>query len=313
MRILSLVTSDYAKFYKQQVAGLRERGHTVRTVSLSGTKVEDGVDTGSRSPTAYLRFYPRAVAAAAGEYDLVHANYGLTAPPAVVQPFQPTVLSLWGSDLMGSFGAMSSVCSRFADEVVVMSDEMKAELGRDCHVIPHGIDLDRFKPQPQSEARDALGWDHDKRYVLFPYGPSRAIKNFSRAEHIVEAARQQLDVPVELATMSGEPHERVPLYMNAADALILSSNREGSPNTVKEAMACNLPVISVAVGDVSEQLDGVSHSTVSTDNAELAAGLRSVLASPERSNGREAVAHLSLDFQLDRIESVYASVLRGGS
>ncbi len=312
MRILSLVTSDHAKFYRQQVAGLRDRGHTVRTVSLSGTKVEDGIDKGGRSPAAYLRYYPRAVAAAAGEYDIVHANYGLTAPPAVVQPFQPVVLSLWGSDVMGKYGAVSEFCSRFADEVVVMSEEMDAELACDCHVIPHGIDLQRFKPQPQSKARDALGWDHDTRYVLFPYSPSRSVKNYPRAKRIVESARSGIDAPVEITTMSGEPHERVPLYMNAADALVLSSKREGSPNTVKEAMACNLPVISVAVGDVEAQLAGVSQSTASSDDDELAAALKTVLAAPERSNGREAVAYLALDRQLDRIESVYESVLPGG-
>lgn len=312
MDILSLVTSDHAKFYRQQIDGLRARGHTVDVRSLSGMKVKDGVDQGGRSVTAYARYYPQAVADAFGSYDLVHANYGLTAPPAVVQPCCPVVLSLWGSDVMGTYSRVSKLCARFADAVIVMSEEMSDELGRPCHVIPHGIDLDRFSPQPQAEARTELGWDHDSYHVLFPYGPSRAVKNFPRAKRIVAAASEGLDRPVELQTMSGEPHERVPTYMNAADVLVLTSHSEGSPNTVKEALACNLPVVSVAVGDVRTQLAGVSHSTVSSDDDELTAALRAVLQAGDRSNGRETVEHLRVDRQLDRVEAVYRSVLPQG-
>lgn len=308
MRILSLVTSDHAKFYGQQVAGLRERGHAVDVVSVPGAPVKDGVEVGGRSAAAYAKYYPRAVAAAAKNYDVVHANYGLVAPPAVVQPFHPVVLTFWGSDLLGEYGWLSRLCARFADAVVVMSPEMADAVGSDAHVIPHGIDLELFRPMPQREAQAELGWDPDAAHVLFPYGPSRTEKNFPRAERIVEQVRSQFDGRLELQTMSGVPHERVPWYMNAADVLLFTSNREGSPNTVKEAMACNLPVVSTDVGDVSERLDGVAHSTTASDDTALADALLAALQAGERSDGREAVAAIGLDKQLDRIEDIYQSI-----
>jgi len=308
MRVLSLVTSENANFYRQQIAGLRGRGHDVDVLSVPGQRVNDGTKTGRRPASAYLRYYPRAVLAAAGNYDFVHANYGLTAPPAVVQPFRPAVLTFWGSDLTGDVSRLSRVCARYADAVVVMSEEMADLVDRDCHVIPHGVDFDTFRPLSRTEARETVGWDGEARHVLFPYGPSRSVKDFPRAERIVELARARLDPRVALHTMSGVPHERVPWYMNAADAMLLVSKREGSPNTVKEALACNLPVVSTDVGDLARRLDGVSRSVVGRSDAELADGLVEVLRDGKRSNGREAVADLRLENQLDRIEAVYREV-----
>lgn len=310
MQILSLVSNGDSKFYRQQVAGLRARGHVVDTLAVPGRRRENGSDLETRSVTTYAAYYARAVAAQLGEYDLVHAHYGLTAPPAVVPPDHPVVLTLWGSDLMGEYGWLSRTCSRFADAVVVMSQEMADQLDGDCHVIPHGVDFDRFRPMPQAEARAELGWDRDAHHVLFPYGPSRQVKDFPRARRIVERARPEIDAPVELQTMTGVAHERVPRYMNAADALLLTSKREGSPNTVKEALACNCPVIATDVGDVAERLDGVAHSTAASDDAELADALVETLRAGERSDGREAISHLSRENQLDQIESVYRSVAR---
>lgn len=308
MRILSFVTNSDSKFYRQQVAGLRARGHTVDTLAVPGHRDRNGARMESRSVSAYLRYYVRTVGAAVGTYDLVHANYGLAGPPAVVQPFHPVVLTLWGSDLMGEYGWLGRICSRFADAVVVMSTEMADELDCECHVIPHGVDLDLFRPVSQTDARADLGWDQDTHYVLFPYDSSRRVKDFPRAQRIVERVRSELDDPVELQTMSGVPHDRVPRYMNAADALLLTSKREGSPNTVKEALACNLPVVATDVGDVSERLDSVSHSTAAGDDDVLVNALRDVLRAGERSDGREAVADLRIENQLDRIEAVYRSV-----
>lgn len=308
MHILSFVTSDNTNFYRQQVAGLRDRGHTVDVFPVPGDIGNDGYRAGRRPVSACFWYFPHAILGEAGEYDVVHANYGLTGPPAVVQPFHPTVLTLWGSDVTGSISLLSRVCSRFADAVVVMSREMADIIGCDCHVIPHGIDLETFRPLSQSTAREEVGWGCEAHQVLFPYGPSRAVKNFSRAKHVVNLARVRLDAPVELQTMPGVPHDHVPWYMNAADAMLLTSKRERSPNTVKEALACNLPVVATNVGDIARQLDDVTLSTANDDDEVLVDGLVEALQSGERSNGRESIIDLGLENQLDRIEAVYELV-----
>jgi len=305
LRVLSLVTNHRARFYRQQLDLLRERGFTVDVVT-----VPDRTNgPGSRQLVDYARFYLAALRASRGEYDVVHANYGLSAPPAVVQWFHPTVVSLWGSDLLGTYGAVGRVAARLADEVVVMSEEMAAELDRDVNVIAHGIDLDRFRPESQADCRADLGWDQEAAQVLFPYPPDRAVKNYPRAERIVAAAAAELDGKIELQTVSGVPHEEMYKYMNAADVLLLTSDREGSPNSVKEAMACNLPVVSVDVGDVADRLTGVSPSAVHTDDSALAEALVDIVRRGEWSNGREQIRELSLDEQVDRLVAVYRAAL----
>lgn len=306
MRILSLVTNGHSMFYRQQATGLRERGHVVDTVAVPGRS-----KSGTRSRLTYAGYYPRAVAAAAGDYDVVHANYGLTGPPAVLQPFHPVVLSLWGSDLLGEYDWVARGCARFAEEVVVMSAEMAGLVDRPCHVIPHGIDLDLFRPIPQDEAREAVGWNGESKQVLFPYDPSRELKDFPRAERVVDLVRESYDGRIELQSLGSVDHDRIPLYMNAADAMLLTSKHEGAPNTVKEALACDLPVIGTDVGDLRERLDGIDGCAVSDDDDELAAALRATLASNERANGRPAVADLALSRQLDRIERVFRSAMDG--
>jgi glycosyltransferase involved in cell wall biosynthesis len=127
---------------------------------------------------------------------------------------------------------------------------------------------------------------------------------------VADAAADALDDPVTFHSVSGVPHAEMPTYMNAADALLLTSNREGSPNTVKEAMACNLPVVATDVGDVAERLDGVSPAAVGETDAELITGLIEVLEADARSDGRDHVRDVSLESMAERIRTVYADVLR---
>ncbi len=310
MRVLNLVPTRESRFFQQQVAHLRDRGVEQTTLAVPGRKEYDDGDTSTRSPLDYARLYPRVLEESFGDYDLIHANYGLTAPHAVLQPNLPVVVSLWGTDLMGKYGWVSKLCSRFADETVVMSPVMADVLGGDCRVIPHGVDLEKFQPAPQSDAREELGWRDDAYHVLFPYPPERGVKDYPRAERVADGARDRLDGELALHAVTGVPHDEMPTYMNGADALLLTSRREGSPNAVKEALACNLPVVATDVGDVATRLDGVTHSRACSTDAELVDALADALAADERSNGREVVREVSIERTNERLYDVYREVVR---
>jgi glycosyltransferase involved in cell wall biosynthesis len=309
MQVLNLVTNADAPFYEQQVEALQRRGISGTTLSVAGSRDVTDEEAGGRSPLDYVGFYGRVLRAALEPYDLVHANYGLTAPMALAQPHRPVVLTLWGSDLLGELAPLSRWCARRADAVIVMSEEMADALAVDCHVIPHGIDLELFRPMPRREARAAVGWRADARHVLFPYAAKREMKDYPRAERVVKRVRDRLNGDIVLQTLHDVPHERMPLYMNAADALLLTSKSEGSPNSVKEAMACNLPVVATDVGDVGERLAGVDPAHVCRTDQQLVDGLVDVLERGGPSDGRAAIEPLGVDRMGERIRAVYESVL----
>ena len=306
MRVLNPVSNAEARFYQQQVAELSGRDVTVRTLPVPGDYVTDSAE--SRSVLDYARLIP-SVWANLADFDIVHANYGLTGPAALAQRSRPVVLSLWGTDLYGQYGWLSRRCARLSDAVVVMSEAMAAELDQDCHVVPHGVDIDLFAPMSRADARTQLGWDEGSHHVLFPYSTTTDVKDYPRAERVVADASERLDAPVQLQVIKGEPHNRMPLYMNAADSLLLTSKWEGSPNATKEAMACNLPIVATDVGDIDEQLRGVSRSYVCGTDADLTDGLVDVLASGERSDGRDRAREYSLERMGDRLVDIYDSVL----
>ena len=307
MDVLTLTTYADAPFMTQQQAALEERGVSFSTLPVAGEVAAD-VD---RNPTDYLRTVPRVVREArTGDYDLIHAHYGLTGPMALAQRRLPVVLSLWGSDVHGPVAPVSRASAQFCDAVVVMSEEMAGALGVDCRVIPDGVDLERFTPEPQAQAKRRVGWDDDTdaANVLFPYPPAREVKNHPRAERIVTVVDNLLERPVRLRTVHGVAHDAVADYMNAADALLLTSHSEGSPNSVKEALACNCPVVATDVGDVQERLAGVEPSHVASSDEALVRGLIDVIERDERSNGREAAREVSIDQTADRMLAIYEQV-----
>lgn len=336
MKTLQIVTTTNHSFFNAQVAELRQNGIEcdIITASLPRTKYErlGGPITGRLLPdwghtvpyyalnalAAHPRILTRILQ---NEYDVIHANSGLTAPFALLQPEGPVVQTFWGSDLMGDYlyGQYDRVCTFCAnrfDAAIVRNEAMKQKLDGDAHVIPAGVDMDLFKPQPQDEAQQEVDWSPDKRHILFPSAArpkSESMKaerkNYPLAKAVVDEANKQLDEDLVLQTVYGVDHDRIPTYMNAADVLILSSKLEGSPNTVKEALACNLPVVSTDVGDVRERLRGVEPSAVGTSKDELVEGLVEVIEYGGRSNGREQVRPLSWTQIGKQIVDVYETVV----
>lgn len=305
---------SHSIFVARQVDDLRALGVEVDVLSYLG-----GGD-----PRSYLRARRRfAEMTRAAAYDLIHAHFGqsfLVAAGAGVRRAVPLVMTFHGSDLFGVAGrfgysprtpllrAISRRAARTADAVIVPSRRLAARLpaGVRPKVIPIGIDMDVFRPRPRDEARGALGLGGEERLVLFGGSPRQPVKRIGLARAVVDA----LPAPgARLVTIEDRPQDEVALWMAACDALLLTSRHESGPTMVKEALACDLPVVSLDVGDVAEwvgDLDGASVCP-SEDPGVLAAHLDRVLegSGTFRSDGRGRDAVRSLERS-----AVAATVLR---
>jgi glycosyltransferase involved in cell wall biosynthesis len=296
----------------------------------AGVEVDVHEFVGARDPRNYVRAWMEVRRRLrTGRYDVVHAQFGQSALAALPCPV-PLVITLRGDDLLGvlhdtrgtvtPMGRLLSLVTKFAarraDAVIVVAEHMKSLLdhGIDAAVIPSGLNLDLFRLMPQQEARRAAELPLDKKLVLFVGAPDLARKRYGLAREAVDLVAQRL--PAELVLGWGVPHDRMPLLMNACDALIFTSLQEGSPNAVKEALACNLPVVSVPVGDVAERLRGVAGCELCADDRPetLAAALERVLRRGTRATSRAAVANLDERLIAERVIGVYSrAMLRRGS
>nr|WP_255171802.1 glycosyltransferase family 4 protein [Natrononativus amylolyticus] len=305
MRVLQLVNTPRS-FFEKQVDVLERLGVECTTLTVPGVHSPEE----TRSPVDYAKYYPQVLNHLRGDYDLVHAHYGLMGPFAIAQPAVPTVLTLWGSDLMMDHPfvpRLSRLSARLSDAVIVPSRVMGEALSTPHHLVPWGIDTELFRPIDRDRAREHVGWVTDEPIALFPYKAGREVKNYPLAERVVDAA----DAEVDLRTLNDVPYEDVPYYMNAADLVLVTSRRESGPMVVKEAAACNVPVVSTDVGFVRETIEDVSHSYVCTSVDELVAGLEAVVRDRPRSDGRERVDGLSLESSGEHVRAVYRNVLAG--
>ena len=256
--------------------------------------------------------------------DLVHAHFGtVTAFATVVAAKVPVVITFRGSDLNPSPSdglirnavqkLLSNLAARSANAVILVSRELRDRLWLDHpngRVIPTGVDLDLFSPASSELARLELGWNLEEKIILFNAGNSPRVKRLDLAEQAVELLRQHMP-GVSMKILRGlTPHDQLPLHMNAADCLLLTSDFEGSPDIIKEALACNLPIVSVDAGDVKERTSGVTRTAiVARDPAAIANEMALILSSNERSNGREKIRELDASKIRDAVIQVYTEIL----
>jgi glycosyltransferase involved in cell wall biosynthesis len=244
---------------------------------------------------------------------------------------RPVLVTFHGTDLLaGRAGGLlhalslrvgvvaSHRAARRAAGVIVVSTTLLDALPRDLDrsrvwVIPNGVDLKLFRPLERSECQRTLGWDPARRHVLFPASPSRPVKRFALAEAAVALANEN-GADVQLHALDGVAHEDVPVWLNAASAVLLTSAHEASPVIVKEALACNVPVVSVDVGDVGERIAEVDGCFIAAPTpGDLADKLARTLAHPGRIAGREGIAELSLERIAIRVRAIYASLTNGAA
>ena len=252
-------------------------------------------------------------------YDLIYAHFGLSGWVSRFQWKVPVVVKFMGDDVLGQFDwrgritltgrfyqLSSIILARFLQGAIVMSQEMKQKLHRkDACIMPPGVNLDVFRPLDRDEVRRTLSLDAAKKYVLFPYDPAVARKRFDLVQEGVRLARAEVP-ELEILQIAGVAQNKMPLYYNAADMLLLPSQAEGSPNAVKEAMAVNLPVICADVGDARELIGPTEGCTIVPREAPvIAEKIVEICRRNARTNGREWIAKWSLQGAASKVLGVF--------
>jgi glycosyltransferase involved in cell wall biosynthesis len=296
----SAAAPEHGVFVRDQVEALRRR---------PGVEVE--VFAFPPGPPALIRAIAtiRRRTREGAPHDVVHAHFGLAALPALAARRGPVVVTLHGNDL---FVRRSRLVTRaalpFAALPAAVSRAFSANLPgagtkRRVAVLHVGIALERFRPIPRAEARERLGLDPGGRYLLFPHDPSRPLKRFDRAQ---EAA-----AGTTLLTMGRVPPADVPLWINAANAVLVTSDYEGFGMAAVEALACEVPVLSTPIGIAPYALGGIDGCLCAPfDPATWAAVARRHLEAPDpRVKGAARAATLSASRMAERVIEAYRAVL----
>lgn len=298
-------------------------------------QVESLAQAGVVADVVFIRGYMSAVAYAQAalvllwrsvfkrkRYRLIHAHGGESAVAARFYCAAPLLVSYHGDDLLGTrvdeyrvtlksrvVRAVLRQHARFARATITQSKQMEARLPRRRRrvnsVIPCGVNEQEFAPRDRDTVRSELGWDLDQPIALFAANPEVKCKGYSLAESVCR--RATVDIPdLSLQVISDVAPEAVPDYMNAADCLLFTSFSEGAGVVVKEAVMCNLPVVTTRVGDVEEVLANVHPSYVcDAREEELATALVSCVSSRSRSNGRTVSSRLTMGEIANRIAQLY--------
>jgi glycosyltransferase involved in cell wall biosynthesis len=310
-------------FVAAQVDGLRDVGVHVELLHLAR---EDG---GRRVYRALGTKVKSLVATT--EPDVLHVMYGGVMADVTTRAVgdRPVVVSFCGTDLLGTrgYGALADLAIRWgvvasrraarrAAAIVVKSRNLFDALPRTVDrsrvwILPNGVDFSRFRPMDRSECQRRLGWHEARSHVLFPAPRHRPEKRFGLAQAAI-ALLNEGGADVELHALERVPHRDVPIWLNAAGAVLVTSSHEGSPNAVKEALACNVPVVSVDVGDVRERIAGIDGCAIADGTPpDLAAKLSRVLERGRGIEARDQIADLSLERVAEQLRDIYARVTDG--
>ena len=302
----------YGSFIASQAKSLASAGVAVDVLYIRGFL---GVHTYAKA----LLSLPRAVDHAS--YEVIHVHYGHTAVASLGIRKRPLVISFCGADLLGAPHetgitrksrlevAVFRQVARTATVTITKSQEMEqalpSSLWKRNFILPNGVDLDMFAPRSHAQSRAELGWEDEEKVILFLGNPDDPRKNVALAERAAEMVRNEIPA-ARLHVAWGVAPEEVPVLMNAADCLVFPSRSEGSPNAVKEAMACALPIVATPVGDIPERLSGIEGCFVCEPTpATMAEALLLALACDRAPQARTAVEGLGIDLVAKQLTDIY--------
>lgn len=307
MKVLIVASNNkgcYAPFVVEQVEALRNGGCEVDFFGVSGKGLSGYLKNRAALKNKIKAFQP----------DVIHAHYGLSGLLANLQRKVPVVTTYHGSDVNDpKVFRFSQMAMRLSAWNIFVSRGImdKAKATKKCSLIPCGVAMEKLQPLDKTEAREAMKLLPDKKYVLFASAFDNMVKNAPLARKAVEGSE------IELLELKGYTREEVNRLLCAVDALLMTSVNEGSPQVIKEAMACGCPIVSVDVGDVKERLEGLDGCFVaqSREPQELAELLQKALSFEGRTEGRERLVADGLDNQsiARRIVEIYEKVSRNGN
>jgi glycosyltransferase involved in cell wall biosynthesis len=273
MKVLSLssgnrLDGEMSPIVKAQNRSLQQAGVDIKTYKVVGKGI-----------LGYLKnVFPLCKYLQKNEVDLIHAHYSLCGFVGYFATLLlrlghkkrlPLIVSLMGDDVKDS-KAWNMVVRVFVrlcwSATIVKSEEMKRVLGiPSLYVIPNGVDPSVFHPMDKAACKSALGWEEEK-HILFGSSPDRQGKNYPLAKK----AFSMLSIDsCELKYLSNIKHREIPVYLNACDVLLLTSKSEGSPNIIKEAMACGTPIVCTDVGDVRWLLSGLDNCYITNEDPKM--------------------------------------------
>lgn len=290
MKILIVASYNkgcFAPFIVEQVEALRRAGCEIDSFGLQGKGIR-----------GYMNNFPGLIRKIKDfPPDIIHAHYGLSGLFANIQRKVPVVTTYHGSDINDPkvlhFSKMAMCLSVW--NIFVSQKALKiAQPKRNYSLLPCGIDLNDLQLTDKSLARRKMNLDEEKKYILFAGSFDNTVKNAPLAK---EAVAMMPDENVELLELKGYSRNEVTLLMCAADAFLMTSYTEGSPQVIKEAMACGCPILSVDVGDVRERIAGASGCYVSeTRNPEeLVDLIKKAFDFEGKTTGREKIINDCLD------------------
>ena len=304
MKILIVASFNkgfFAPFILEQSEALEKMGQTVHFFGIQGHGI-----------WGYVRNY-KGLKRIIQDYkpDVIHAHYGLSGLLATLQRRVPVVTTFHGSDINNpKVLPFSKIAMRLSAFTIFVSQK-NVDIARPTKkfaLLPCGVNSDNFTEVPIGEARLKLQLEDTKKYVLFAGSFSNRVKNPELAQKAIALLNN-----VELIELKGYSRADVNYLMHAVDVALMTSHTEGSPQFVKEVMACGCPLVSVDVGDIKEVTAGVEGCyIVSREAEEIAEKLQIALNFMGRTHGRERIMELGLENRkvAETIVAIYKKIVK---